>query len=472
MFDMMMTVVSWVTWLVLLGGAARHGGVDSVVAVRPVRFFSPATGSTIVEGTSEIPLHALAASSAATTRYRVEISVADSSGLQLMQSGWSRELPTSAAQAAGASAIETFHFAAAPGRYRITVRVTSADGASEERTQEVAAFASRPLVSDLLLATAAREADDSASTAPGEVRRGRWVLRTAPAPHLTFTDAGLTYYAEIYPWPGFAGGEGRLALEVMTESGRSIVRAAPQALRVGASGGVARGTIDLSGLPEGGYRLRATVTVGDSSASVESGFSMGPAHAVAAAPTPPPAAGPTGPFDGLSEVSLDSLYAPLVHLMQDNERGVYENLSVEGKRRYLTEFWRRRDPTPGTPDNPARDAYYRGVRYANQAFREGGAAQIPGWRTDRGRIYLKYGESSEAYRRPQAMPRAYEIWTYTQGRGRYYAFLDETGFGHYVLIGTNDVNENEYDHGNPNGWILSITTEQNAVNEITQFIQR
>src|SRR5262249_35083880 len=159
--------------------------------------------------------------------------------------------------------------------------------------------------------------------------RGRWVLRTAPVPHLTFTEAGLTYYAEIYAWPGFAGGEARLALEVTTDAGRSLVRVAPQALRVGPTGGVARGTVALAGLPEGAFRLKATVTMGDSTATVEGAFSMGPARAamVAAAPTAPPASGTVSPFDGLNEVTLDSLYSPLVHIQQDNERGVYENLS-------------------------------------------------------------------------------------------------------------------------------------------------
>jgi hypothetical protein len=40
-----------------------------------------------------------------------------------------------------------------------------------------------------------------------------------------------------------------------------------------------------------------------------------------------------------------------------------------------------------------------------------------------------------------ASPKPYEIWKYTRDRGRYYVFLDQSGFGHYVLIGTNDRRE-------------------------------
>ncbi|MBI1722434.1 MAG: GWxTD domain-containing protein [Gemmatimonadetes bacterium] len=468
---MMTTVVAWGIAAALLRVAAWQGGGDSAVTVRPVRFFSPGTGVTVIEGTSEIRLIGLAPASAPTTRYRVEIVIADSSGLELVRNDWTRELPTVAARAAGATAMESFHFAAAPGRYRITVRASSDGGAALERVTDIGAFAARPLVSDLLLATAAREAADSASPLPGEIRRGRWVLRTGPVPHLTFGAAALTYYTEIYPWPGFAGGTAQLNLEVVTDAGRTLVRAAPQQLRVGATGGVARGTMDLAGLPEGSYRVRATVVLQDTAAAVESAFSMGPDRpTVALGPAPAAAA---GSFNDLSEETLDSLYSPLAYLLEPNERGVYENLEVAGKRRFLAEFWRHRDPTPATPDNPLQEAFYRGVRHANQAYREGGGAQIPGWRTDRGRVYLKYGEPTEVFRRPQAHPRAFEVWLYTHGgRGRYYAFYDATSFGHYVLAGTNDVVENAYDHNVPFNWIRGLTTDSQLIAEVMHFIQR
>jgi len=468
MFDMM-TLVGWFLAGSLAAMPQQSGG-DSTVTARPVRFFSPGTGSTMIEGTSEIQLGGFVGQGA-TSRYRVEVAIADSAGLELVRNSWLREVPTEAARAPGASAIESFGFAAVPGRYRITVRATAEGREARERSMEVGAFGVRPLVSDLLLATASREAADTSSPAPGEIRRGRLVLRTAPVPHLTFAEAGLTYYTEIYPWPGFTGAEMQLALEVFSEAGRSMIRAAAQPRRLGSAGGVARGTMDLSGLPAGQYRLRATITVGDSTGRVESPFSMGPVRQVVtatAAATPAP-----GPFDEVNELVLDSMYAPLVVLAQASELGTYDNLTVDGKRRFLTEFWRRRDPTPNTPDNPLRDTFYRGVRYANQTFREGGAAQIPGWRTDRGRVYLKHGQPLETFRRPQANPRAFEVWLYTQsGRARYYAFYDNTNLGHYRIAGTNDISETGFDQNQPNNWISALTQDQQLRTDILNFIQR
>jgi GWxTD domain-containing protein len=142
---------------------------------------------------------------------------------------------------------------------------------------------------------------------------------------------------------------------------------------------------------------------------------------------------------------------------------LYRNLSVEGKRRFLREFWQRRDPTPATPDNPARDEFYRAVVYANEAFRESGRGEIPGWNTDRGRVYLRNGRPDETLRRPAASPRPVEAWKYTRDRMRYYVFQDETGLGNYRLLGTNDRREI-----NTTAWERLIGGD--AYREVYQFL--
>lgn len=151
---------------------------------------------------------------------------------------------------------------------------------------------------------------------------------------------------------------------------------------------------------------------------------------------------PPDRFAEATESRLDSLYGPLLYLMQADERGLYPTLSVSGKRDYLRRFWTRRDPTPGTPGNELADEFYARIADANRRFREGGAAQIPGWRTDRGRIYIRYGPPDEILSRPQpefTLP--YEAWKYTRGKLRKYVFLDVTRFGNYALIYTNDIRE-------------------------------
>jgi len=155
-----------------------------------------------------------------------------------------------------------------------------------------------------------------------------------------------------------------------------------------------------------------------------------------------PAARPADRFATLVEGQLDSLYAPLIYLMSENEQGIYPSLTLDGKRSFLRTFWGRRDPTPGTPRNEEEERFYAGIAEANRRFREGGAAEIPGWRTDRGRIFLRYGPPEETLRRPQAGSTApYEVWKYTKTRARKFVFYDVTRFGNYALVWTDERRE-------------------------------
>jgi GWxTD domain-containing protein len=197
--------------------------------------------------------------------------------------------------------------------------------------------------------------------------------------------------------------------------------------------------LDLAGLPPGDYRLEAslgTPAVVRSAAFGMTGFETEAAIAAAATPAAPDRWG------ALSEAQLDSLYLPLVYLMTADEQGIYQGLTLEGKRTYLRQFWAKRDPTPGTPRNEEEESYYERIAEANRRFREGGAAETPGWRTDRGRIFLRYGPPDEVLQRPEAgATNPYEAWKYTRVRLRKYVFHDQTKFGNYVLIWTDDVRE-------------------------------
>jgi GWxTD domain-containing protein len=418
---------------------ARQSGPEPL-DVSAVRFYSTASAATTIEGVCELRLGALSPGATPTVRYRLEVAVFDSAGLELQHNEFEREVPAELAKAQGATSVETFSVRTAPGRYRVRVRAIPETGSVVEGSTEVRAYRSRPAMSDLLLATAVRSVEGDTSPAePGEVRRDGLFLRTAPLPHLSPVQASLMYYAEIYPWPG-AATDGELRAVVFGGDGHRIVATAPRAVRIASEGSVTRGSLDLAGLPPGAYRLRLEVRLGDSTVAAEAPFAMGEMSAVVAAArgATPPA---DDPFASASEAQLDSMYAPLAYLIEPGEQGVYGNLSLDGKRRYLREFWARRNPTPGAATNPAMTRFYAAVDYANQVFREGGAGQIPGWRTDRGRIFLRYGHWDEILQRPMASPKPFEAWKYTRQRQRYYVFQDQSGVGHYVLIGTNDRRE-------------------------------
>lgn len=140
---------------------------------------------------------------------------------------------------------------------------------------------------------------------------------------------------------------------------------------------------------------------------------------------------------------LDSLYAPLVYIMLESERGIYPGLGISAKRDFLRMFWVKRDPTPGTSRNEAEEGFNARIAYVNKKFSEGGAAPAPGWRTDRGRIYLKYGPPDvNLNRRGVGRQLPFQVWGYTSGaQRRKYCFVDLTRFGNYSLVYSTDKSE-------------------------------
>ncbi|MCS7013737.1 MAG: GWxTD domain-containing protein [Chloroherpetonaceae bacterium] len=100
------------------------------------------------------------------------------------------------------------------------------------------------------------------------------------------------------------------------------------------------------------------------------------------------------------------------------------------KLRLFNEFWKRYDPSPGTEENELQAEYYARVEYANQNFTGYGE----GWRSDMGRIFIKYGMPDLIERQQQAFgQRPYEIWEYQQHNLRL-IFVDVSGFGNYRLL--------------------------------------
>src|SRR5690242_4944650 len=84
-------------------------------------------------------------------------------------------------------------------------------------------------------------------------------------------------------------------------------------------------------------------------------------------------------------------------IITDEERGAFKQLSNDEERdQFIEAFWQRRDPTPDTVENEFKEEHYRRIAYANEHF----AAGIPGWKSDRGRIYIQYGPPDEIESHP------------------------------------------------------------------------
>jgi GWxTD domain-containing protein len=84
-------------------------------------------------------------------------------------------------------------------------------------------------------------------------------------------------------------------------------------------------------------------------------------------------------------------------IISDEEQKAFKLLSNDEERdQFIEAFWQRRDPTPDTIENEFKEEHYRRMAYANEHF----AAGIPGWKSDRGRIYIMYGAADEIESHP------------------------------------------------------------------------
>ena len=87
----------------------------------------------------------------------------------------------------------------------------------------------------------------------------------------------------------------------------------------------------------------------------------------------------------------------VVWIISDEERAAFKQLSNDEERdQFIEAFWQRRDPTPDTEENEYKEEHYQRIAYANEHF----AAGIPGWKSDRGRIYIMYGKADEVEAHP------------------------------------------------------------------------
>jgi len=85
------------------------------------------------------------------------------------------------------------------------------------------------------------------------------------------------------------------------------------------------------------------------------------------------------------------------YIITDEERTAFKRMATDDERQTFIEgFWLRRDPTPDTEENEFKEEHYRRIEYANEHYASG----IPGWKTDRGRIYITFGPADEVDSHP------------------------------------------------------------------------
>jgi len=119
----------------------------------------------------------------------------------------------------------------------------------------------------------------------------------------------------------------------------------------------------------------------------------------------------------------------LRYIATDEELKQLRKATPTERQKVWQEFWKKKDPTPTTEENEVMEDYLNKIEYCKEHFGKGDK----GYKSDRARVYLKYGPPDQIESHPfEHETQAYEIWYY-YNRNLQFTFVDESGFGEYIL---------------------------------------
>jgi GWxTD domain-containing protein len=138
-------------------------------------------------------------------------------------------------------------------------------------------------------------------------------------------------------------------------------------------------------------------------------------------------------YSTLDTSQVEKALEDITYLLTPGDERQLKKLNLEGRRTFLSQFWTSRDPDPSTKENEARTEHYRRLGGADQLY---GYLDIPGWKTDRGRIWILYGRPDTEESHPMEIDaKAYKIWYYDKLEGGVmFVFVDKSGFGNFELV--------------------------------------
>lgn len=432
--------------IALLSALLLTAQADTTAQLHLYRYWR-APDVTNVVGFVSIPLAALtygddADARSRVARYEIAMTISDADGNVLLSESWGNRVRVGMGDVPASSrAVENVSFDLRPGEYRMLVEVRDSVSGGVTRLEEgLTATGERPLLGSLMLAHSIERLGEGEQAPAGSLLRNGLAI----APNLDGTvladDATLRLYTEVYPPVGEGEPDVASVQVVLAPEDRPEARQEAPAIqkRYPPEGGLELVQLPVTGLSPGAYRVGVRVSFPDTTAAEFGRFEL---HEPVQLASRGPAR--TELFTGYSEAQLDSAFLRAESLSTPRERRNFNALSSEGKRNFLEDFWARRDPIAGDP-NEAYQEFRERVEFANREFDSAGNPG-EGWSSPRGRVWILRGPPVERLTRPTAGPggarREYEIWRYAGGRNDVFVFYDNTGWGNFHQVYSTDPDE-------------------------------
>ncbi|MCS7176342.1 MAG: GWxTD domain-containing protein [Candidatus Kapabacteria bacterium] len=331
------------------------------------------------------------------------------------------------------------NFLLAPGEYRVRLVVQDVHDSTRRATAQfglsLRAFDTAQLqLSDIQLAILIERVEEGVGSSP--FHKGRYRVVPNPTVEYRGTDPILRLYVELYGARRHAPQGGVIRYELQ-DAVRRLLWEMERRFEAVSDALADVLELPLNVVPSGVYFIRVVARSDRDSTSAEKRFYV-------LNPEMPPQAITGQPEDSLFEQSEFAAYSEdrvaeeleqIAYLATPQELEVARSLTdLRARQRFLFRFWLQRDPNPLTAVNEALEDFRSRVQYANTFFAS--PRWRKGWRSDRGRVLLKYGRPTQRESiQPTPERRPYEAWFYSELRGgTYFYFVDLTGFNDYVLV--------------------------------------
>ncbi|MBI9070444.1 MAG: GWxTD domain-containing protein [Melioribacteraceae bacterium] len=266
-------------------------------------------------------------------------------------------------------------------------------------------------------------------------------LEVVPNPEMLYSEnmPVLFYYTEIYN----IGNDTDNLLEIhqlLYNSKGQKVDEKVKSLSRAQSSRVEIGFLNLKELPTDTYNLVLALvdsTNKESYASNKRFFLYNPSIEVAKVEMVENISYLSSEFASIESEECDDIFSKSKYISSKNEIDQYEMLdSVVAKREFLFKFWKHRDLIPETPLNEYKKEYFERVAKSDSKY---SSFNKKGYKSDRGRVFIIFGEPDQVDRHPSQMDaKPYEIWYYNSLEGGvYFVFADISGFSDYELVHSN-----------------------------------
>ena len=292
---------------------------------------------------------------------------------------------------------------------------------------EIEEFSSKAAVSDLELCSSIKASTNSADPF---FKNSHEVV---PNPTLMFGGLNpvIYVYSELY---GVDTTKEYVLEHEIVDNGGVVLKKSTRNRRFGSVNTLSVGTLNAFSLKSGGYWLRFILreSQGGSVTEVKKRFFISnPNLRITTAISDTSVA---SVFKGLTDAEVDKELLQVKYLLTEPERQFLIKLTApEAKRKFLQDFWVRTEAGRAVEIPHMRSEFLARVSLANERYTR---LMREGWRTDRGRVLIVYGEPDQIDRHPSEIDsKPYEIWHYFQIEGGVdFVFLDRSGFGNYELV--------------------------------------